>query len=473
VNIIEKGLNQGEYVLGVFCDISGAFDNVLHSSITSAMSQRGIDNTIIKWYDHFLKSRTIKSTLGGTEAAIRPGKVAPQGGVLSAIISWNLVFDDFLKMYHNAAIKSIGFADNRTLLITGICINTIYDIKQKALHHAENWAAENGLKFCPKKTNAILFTRKHIKVDSLPHLKMYGQQVPNVKETKMLGVVIDSKLNWTLHITQKIAACKKAPMMLRPLIWRTWRPKPIYTRLLYEGVIIPMLTYGSAVWGHAAQKSTICEKLLKLQRLGLTAITYVRQGTPTMGLELIYDLPPLNLRIKECALGTFLRLGELQEVAWIPKSKSKIGHLRWLRQQLPRTIYDDVITTVTNITIPYCVLIDTTLLPAAADICLYTDGSLLEEQSGAGVYIEVDWQPQVTMSKRLQPCTVFQSELRAIQMACEHLCLHGHNNKDLHIHVDSQAALQSLVKLQITSKTVRQTVELLRELAVRHAVTLQ
>jgi ribonuclease HI len=77
------------------------------------------------------------------------------------------------------------------------------------------------------------------------------------------------------------------------------------------------------------------------------------------------------------------------------------------------------------------------------------------------------------MSERLPPCTVFQSELRAIQMACEHLCLHEHNNKDIHIHVNSQAALQSLVKSQITSKTVRQAAELLRELAVRHTVTLQ
>jgi hypothetical protein len=67
-----------------------------------------------------------------------------------------------------------------------------------------------------------------------------------------------------------------------------------------------MLTYGSAVWGHAAQKVTIREKLRSLQRLGLTAITFVRQGTPTMGMELIYDLPPLHLRIQECALGTFL-----------------------------------------------------------------------------------------------------------------------------------------------------------------------
>jgi ribonuclease HI len=77
------------------------------------------------------------------------------------------------------------------------------------------------------------------------------------------------------------------------------------------------------------------------------------------------------------------------------------------------------------------------------------------------------------MSERLPPCTVFQSELRAIQMASEHLCSHKHNNKDIHIHVDSQAALQLLVKLQITSKTVRQTAELLWELAVRHTVTLQ
>jgi hypothetical protein len=120
VFIIEKGLNQGEYVLGVFCDISGAFDNVLHSSITSAMSRRGIDNTITQWYDHFLKTRTVTSTLGVAESAIRPGKGAPKGGVLSAIISWNLVFDDFLKMYDNFAIKSIGFADDGTLLIKGI-----------------------------------------------------------------------------------------------------------------------------------------------------------------------------------------------------------------------------------------------------------------------------------------------------------------------------------------------------------------
>jgi hypothetical protein len=107
----------------------------------------------------------------------------------------------------------------------------------------------------------LYYLQGSTKIDSLPHLRMYGQQVPKVKETKMLGVVIDSKLNWGPHMSQKIAACKKALMMLRPLLQRTWSPKPIYTGWLYEGVIISMLTHGLAVRGHAAQKSTICQKL--------------------------------------------------------------------------------------------------------------------------------------------------------------------------------------------------------------------
>jgi hypothetical protein len=72
---------------------------------------------------------------------------------------------------------------------------------------------------------------------------MYQQEVPNVTETKM-PVTIDCKLSWNPHINQKIAACKRALMMLLPLLGRTWSPKPQYTRWLYEGVILPMLTYG-------------------------------------------------------------------------------------------------------------------------------------------------------------------------------------------------------------------------------------
>jgi retron-type reverse transcriptase len=96
VDTIEKGINRGQYVLGVFCDISGAFDNVNFSSITAAMLNRGVAPGIVAWYEHFLRNRMVTSSIGGSKAKVRPGKGAPQGGVLSAIIAWNLVFDDLL-----------------------------------------------------------------------------------------------------------------------------------------------------------------------------------------------------------------------------------------------------------------------------------------------------------------------------------------------------------------------------------------
>jgi hypothetical protein len=167
------------------------------------MKSRDIGGNIIGWYDHFLQTRTVNSSLGESKASIRPGKGCPQGGVLSAIISWNIVFDDFLKLYDNSEITSIGFADDGTMLITGICIHTIYSHMQEALNRAAAWATEHGLSFCPKKRNAILFTRKKVDWSKLPVLKMYQQEVPNVTETKMTASSAG-----TLTLTRKLWPAK-------------------------------------------------------------------------------------------------------------------------------------------------------------------------------------------------------------------------------------------------------------------------
>ena len=473
VNIIEKGLYQGQYVLGVFCDISGAFDNVHLHSITASMRRRGVDESIINWYDHFLKCRTITSTLGSSTASMRPGKGAPQGGVLSAIIAWNLVFDDFLELFDNTAITAIGFADDGTLLIVGIDIPTMYDVMQRGLDHAQAWAEDNGLRFCPKKTNAILFTNKRIKYDKLPHLTMYGESVPNVKETKMLGVVLDHKLSWKPHINQRISACKSALVRLRPVLGRIWSPQPKYTRWLYDGVILPMLTYGAAVWATAAATSANKKRLGTLQRLGLTSISTVRKGTPTAALEIIYNVPPLHLLIHERASATLLRLGTMQDTTWQPIGTLKRGHLQELRRDMPLDLSDDVLPIpIPNRDQPYTTLIQPGAEPRSSGVQVYTDGSLMANRSGSGAFIKTD-QYQVTLRERLSTCTVFQSELYAIQMACEFLFTQGTDSQHINIHVDSQAALHAISSPYITSKAAEDTIKLLTYLSSNNSVHLQ
>ena len=470
VNIIEKGINQRQYVLGAFCDIAGAFDNVKMDSIIKMMEKRGINKDIIKWYSHFLKERKVVSTLGQAIAAIKPGKGTPQGGVLSAIISWNLIFDDLLRRFDRSPITMIAFADDGTLLITGPVLEALYDGMQDAIKKATDWGEEHGLKFCPKKTSTVLFTRR--KTPPLPKIFMYGEEVPNEKTVKLLGVTLDSKMSWNTHIDNKIKQCKKALMQTLPIMRHTWSPKPKYTRWLYKDVILPILLYGCHLWAHKTENAQIMSKLNRLQRLGLYGITNVRKSTPTAAMEVLYDIAPLHLAIRERTLNTIRRLRTLHaEGDWLPTDSGKKGHLKIWRQELPA----DLSSTKLEVPEPnfnnnFDIIIDQNL-NLDSEVRAFTDGSLIYGQSGAGAVLYLGGVPICTLSERLPECTVFQAELRAIRAAAE--AMNGCRGREVSFYVDSQAALKALNAAYITDDEVLRTVEALNKVANENRVTLR
>ena len=303
---------------------------------------------------------------------------------------------------------------------------------------------------------------------------MYGQTIPNVDEVKLLGITLDRKLHWNKHITERITACKKALMQLRPIIGKTWSPKPEYTRWLYKCVILPMLTYGCAVWARATLRDNIQLKLKRLQRLGLLSIAHARRGTPTAALEIIYDAPPLHLLVQETAIKTYLRLEDLHwEGQWHPDDPpNRIGHLRLLHSLIPEHANNDSdsIDPTPNFEQRFSVQINETH-STGPGIHAYTDGSLYKNQSGAGAYIEINGYPLISISERLPRCSVFQAELRAIQATCKYLNNTVH--QEITFYVDSQAALKALQTPSIKSYMVAETKEMLDKLGEMNIVQLQ
>ncbi len=57
------------------------------------------------------------------------------------------------------------------------------------------------------------------------------------------------------------------------------------------------ITYRAVVW--AAKASTFEAKLEHLQRLGVGGITSMRQSTPTVGLEVLFSLMPMDMHIRQ------------------------------------------------------------------------------------------------------------------------------------------------------------------------------
>ena len=159
VDNIEKSILRGEYAVGLFLDISGAFDNVKLSTAKSAMERALIPPRIREWYQDYLFHRTATAEFRGRKVTAILKKGIPQGGVLSPII-WNISFDDFLNLFRTGPVRALGYADDGSLVVCGPDPHTLISLLQKALNKALNWGTRAGLTFSLEKTVAVVFTHK-------------------------------------------------------------------------------------------------------------------------------------------------------------------------------------------------------------------------------------------------------------------------------------------------------------------------
>ena len=105
-------------------------------------------------------------------------------------------------------------------------------------------------------------------------------------------------------------------MMIRNATGVLWGPTSSSMRWAYNGIVLPMLTFGCIIWNKVANDGGVIQKLSRLNRLAAVCMFPMRRGTPTAALEVILDLPPVDLVIKERALCSMLRISHHNRSLW-------------------------------------------------------------------------------------------------------------------------------------------------------------
>ena len=108
---------------------------------------------------------------------VKLNRGTPQGGVLSPAI-WNFNFDRVLELYDSTPVLATGFADDLSLLISGVDLETMTDIAQGAVDRAVAWGKTCGLKFGPAKTVVVLFTHRRVSLGEARKLQIEGTSIP-------------------------------------------------------------------------------------------------------------------------------------------------------------------------------------------------------------------------------------------------------------------------------------------------------
>ena len=98
-------------------------------------------------------------------------------------------------------------------------INTVETCLQDSLSKAKLWCDQNSIIIHPEKTKCMIIATRQREQRTRPKLKLKleNKNIEQVKNHKMLGVTIDSELNWNQHIENLIKRISKNIFLLTKL----------------------------------------------------------------------------------------------------------------------------------------------------------------------------------------------------------------------------------------------------------------
>jgi hypothetical protein len=278
----------GDWCLGVFLDLSKAFDTINHSILLQKLSCYGVRGLALSWFESYLSSRNQFTNIKNTHSeqmSISCG--VPQGSILGP-----LLFLIYVNDINN--IVSTGhpilFADDTNILFMDNSLTRLKETVNNEMSSISKWFNVNKLSINTAKTKYILFHQKHRNINlENHHICINGTRIEHVPNMKFLGVIIDQNLSWKNHVDHICRKIGKALGVLHRI--RHQVPETVMFHL-YNSLIMSHISYAISVYGSCDNSNL--KRILTLQKKAIRCVSNSPYNSHCNPLFVKYKMPKIH-----------------------------------------------------------------------------------------------------------------------------------------------------------------------------------
>lgn len=463
VTYVQHEKSRKRLCASLFLDVKGAYDNVTHEAILSALEEVGVGGRTFRWIRSYLSMRSFfVSTEDGRTSLHYSCRGVPQGGVLSPVL-FNITLIALLQ-HVPSTVRLSMYADDICVWTSAVTRLQLRARIQRAANEAATYLRSRGLEISSEKCALMPFTRK-----SMTHytVMISGQIIPYVRTYKFLGVIIDRDLSWSPHVSYMKKRLTGICHLFKFFCGKAWGMSTRAMLQLYRALFLGFLRYSLPAITNTSKTSL--RTIQSVQAQALRICLGLPQSASTVATIAIARDHLIKTQIDMEALRTHIR-----HLARTPRH-----HLSSLPVDRPLASFSQTITAhgdslptsftpaarpsippwcldqpEINLTIPGIEKKAALSSPALKQLTLlllyekyresthiYTDGSVLPDSSAVAVVIPA--KVKTLKFKTTHPTTSTAAELAAILTA-----LHFIRDEAPHkwtLFCDSKPALQSLL----------------------------